>query len=165
MEEPVLRLAQIGAFFAAIAAITAGAAIAGHGVGRAGSGFELSGASWTVQLEAAPGGSGAPPPLWYPSGNCMNLTGWFEANSNVTCDFNWTEEHCTPLGGSSAACSELVGIVLDPPFSGIASFPPPEYCPTLGCLGGTMYLTFHGPPSVSPEILTGTLLLQAYYYT
>jgi hypothetical protein len=163
MTRPEVPRWQVAALLVMIVVISAGVAYANSRIASPAPGIEIEGANWTLQFLATPGGAGAPPPLWDPNGSCMTLSGWFPADSNITCAFTWTQEHCTPLGGSSAACSVLVGVVVDPPFTGIASFPTEEYCPSDGCMW--MDLTFHGPPSAAPETLSGTLLLQAASHT
>jgi hypothetical protein len=72
-----------------------------------------------------------------------------------------------PLGGTSAACSTIVGAIVGPPYSWNDSPGPPFYCPSSGPGGGCgeLNLTVHAPEAGPPEPLVGTILFGAYYHT
>lgn len=124
------------------------------------SGIHVSGLNWTLRFLVAP--LGPAPPLWYPTGSCMNLTGWVAAGTNITCSFYWVGEHCLPTGGTSAACSSIVGAIVAPPFTWTDTTVE-LFCPSGGC--GLLALTIHVPLSSFNDPLIGTLLFEAYYHT
>src|SRR5579859_4847572 len=90
------------------------AVVALGGLAPAGGNVQIVGTRWALVWGFEP--QNEPGPLWLPGGTCVGYTGNVSAGADFSCYVGWSGEQCTPLNGTSAACSSLVGLLVDPPF-------------------------------------------------
>lgn len=119
----------------------------------------IASSDWTLDWGFAP--IGPPGPLWYPNGTCAGFSGTVPAAGEFSCYVDLSGgEHCVPLNGTSAACSDLVGMIVDPPFDLVSTHG--TFCIS-GCAG--VYATIMVPQTPGLFTLHGIFVFQGYYHT
>lgn len=119
----------------------------------------VSSSQWTLQWGFYP--NGPPGPLWVPSGSCINLTLTIDAGSNFSCSVAIPgSEHCFPLNGTAAACSNLVGMTVLPPFTLIRT----TWQTCVSSCAAVIAL-IQAPEMPGAYTMHGSFLFQGYYHT